>query len=56
MRAKAVPKLSEQICENLRDLGFRQSEFEAKLTALGEARATGFDTVELLFLRIPANR
>jgi DNA repair protein RecN (Recombination protein N) len=33
----------------LRDLGFRQSEFEAKVTALEEARGTGFDAVELLF-------
>jgi DNA repair protein RecN (Recombination protein N) len=49
MRARAAPKLSEQIRKNLRDLGFRQSEFEAKLTTLEEARATGLDTVELLF-------
>jgi DNA repair protein RecN (Recombination protein N) len=48
-RSKAAPKLAENIRSNLRDLGFRQSEFEAKLTALDEARATGFDTVELLF-------
>jgi DNA repair protein RecN (Recombination protein N) len=34
---------------NLRDLGFRQSEFEVKLTQLNEARPTGFDGVELLF-------
>ncbi|PZR74510.1 MAG: DNA repair protein RecN, partial [Chthoniobacterales bacterium] len=49
LRAKAAPKLSENIRANLRDLGFRQSEFAAKLTALEEARATGFDAVELLF-------
>lgn len=48
-RSKAAPKLAENIRANLRDLGFRQSEFEAKLTALEEARATGFDGVELLF-------
>ena len=48
-RSKAAPKLAENIRANLRDLGFRQSEFEVKLTALGEARATGFDAVELLF-------
>ena len=48
-RAKAAPKLSETIRRNLRDLGFRQSEFEAKLTALDEPRASGFDSVELLF-------
>ena len=49
LRSKAAPKLSENICANLRDLGFRQSEFDAKVTALEEARATGFDAVELLF-------
>jgi DNA repair protein RecN (Recombination protein N) len=49
LRRKAAPKLSENIRRNLRDLGFRQSEFEAKLTALDEPRPTGFDAVELLF-------
>ncbi|MCA1659448.1 MAG: DNA repair protein RecN [Verrucomicrobiaceae bacterium] len=49
LRSKAAPKLSENIRANLRDLGFRQSEFETKLIALEEARATGFDAVELLF-------
>jgi DNA repair protein RecN (Recombination protein N) len=48
-RSKTAPKLAENIRANLRDLGFRQSEFEVKLTALEEARATGFDAVELLF-------
>ena len=49
LRVKAAPKLSEMIRKNLVDLGFRQSEFEAKLTSLDEPRATGFDSVELLF-------
>src|SRR5438874_9126451 len=49
LRTKAAPKLSETIQRNLRDLGFRQSEFEAKLAALDEPRPTGFDSVELLF-------
>ena len=49
LRTKAAPKLSENIRRNLRDLGFRQSEFEAKLSALDEPRANGFDAVELLF-------
>ena len=48
-RSKAAPKLGEHIRANLRDLGFRQSEFEVKLTALEEARPAGFDAVELLF-------
>jgi DNA repair protein RecN (Recombination protein N) len=49
LRTKAAPKLSENIRRNLRDLGFRQSEFEAKLTRLDEPRPRGFDSVELLF-------
>jgi DNA repair protein RecN (Recombination protein N) len=48
-RRKVAPKLSENIRRNLRDLGFRQSEFEAKLTTLEEPRSSGFDSVELLF-------
>jgi len=49
LRRKAAPKLSENIRQNLRDLGFRQSEFEAKLAAFDEPRPNGFDSVELLF-------
>ncbi|MGZ4966138.1 MAG: DNA repair protein RecN, partial [Chthoniobacterales bacterium] len=49
MRAKAAPKLSAQIQENLRGLGFRQSEFEAKLSTLEEPTVHGYDAVELLF-------
>jgi DNA repair protein RecN (Recombination protein N) len=49
VRTQAAPKLSENIRRNLRDLGFRQSEFEAKLSALDEPRASGFDALELLF-------
>jgi DNA repair protein RecN (Recombination protein N) len=49
LRVKAGPKLSENIRRNLRDLGFRQSEFEAKLSALDEPSPNGFDSVELLF-------
>jgi DNA repair protein RecN (Recombination protein N) len=49
LRTKAAPKLSENIRRNLSELGFRQSEFEAKLSALDEPRASGFDSVELLF-------
>ena len=49
LRRKAAPKLSENIRRNLRDLGFRQSDFEAKLTALEEPHPNGFDSVELLF-------
>jgi DNA repair protein RecN (Recombination protein N) len=49
IRTKAAPKLSENVRRNLRDLGFRQSEFEAKLSALDEPGPNGFDSVELLF-------
>ena len=48
-RVKAAPKLAESIRANLHDLGFRQSEFEAKLTMVDQARSTGFDALELLF-------
>jgi DNA repair protein RecN (Recombination protein N) len=48
-RIIAAPKLSEKIRHNLRDLGFRQSEFEANLSALNEPLPSGFDLVELLF-------
>jgi DNA repair protein RecN (Recombination protein N) len=48
-RAKAAPKLSDNIRRNLRDLGFQQSEFEAKLEKLDEPRATGSDAAELFF-------
>jgi DNA repair protein RecN (Recombination protein N) len=49
LRVKAAPELSENIRRNLSDLGFRQSEFETKLSALDEPRPNGFDSVELLF-------
>lgn len=48
-RRKAAPKLSENIRRNLGDLGFRQSDFEAKLSPLDEPHPNGFDFVELLF-------
>jgi DNA repair protein RecN (Recombination protein N) len=53
LRAKAAPKLSDTVRKNLRDLGFRQSEFEAKLSALEEPTVTGFDSIELLFSANP---
>lgn len=49
LRAKAAPLLSKTIRANLADLGFRQSEFEAKLSPVEEPRSNGFDGVELLF-------
>ncbi len=49
LRAKAAPRLSEVVRRNLRDLGFKQSQFEARLGAAEAARSSGFDTLELLF-------
>ncbi len=49
LRVKAAPKLSENIRRTLRELGFRQSEFEARLSALDQPRPDGFDSMELLF-------
>jgi DNA repair protein RecN (Recombination protein N) len=56
LRTKAAPKLSETIRKNLRDLGFRQSEFEAKLNPLEEPNANGLDSVEFLFSANPGER
>jgi DNA repair protein RecN (Recombination protein N) len=49
LRTKAAPKLSEMVRRNLRDLGFKQSQFEARMSEALVARASGFDSVELLF-------
>jgi DNA repair protein RecN (Recombination protein N) len=49
LRKKAAPNLSDNIRRNLHDLGFRQSEFEAQLSAVDEPRPSGSDVVELLF-------
>ena len=49
LRTKAAPKLSEMVRRNLRDLGFKQSQFEARMSEAQVARASGFDAVELLF-------
>nr|MBA2743582.1 DNA repair protein RecN [Chthoniobacterales bacterium] len=52
-RGKAAPKLAETVCRNLRDLGFKQSEFEARLTPTPEPRGSGTDALELLFAPNP---
>jgi len=49
LRAKAAPKLSEMVGRNLRDLGFKQAQFEAKLAEGQTVRSSGFDTLELMF-------
>ena len=49
LRTKAAPKLSEMVRRNLRDIGFKQSQFEARMSEALVARASGCDAVELLF-------
>jgi DNA repair protein RecN (Recombination protein N) len=49
LRAKAAPKLSERVRRNLHDLGFKQSQFEVRMSEMDTARASGFDAVEFLF-------
>jgi len=48
-RTATAPKLAQSVRRNLGDLGFRQSEFEAKITPNGEPRLDGTESVELLF-------
>jgi len=49
LRAKAAPKLSEIVRRNLRDLGFKQSQFEARTSEMETLRTSGLDAVDLLF-------
>ena len=49
LRRQAAPKLCESVRRNLRELGFRQSEFQAQLSPLEQPRANGLDALELLF-------
>ncbi len=49
VRAKAAPKLAAAVVQHLADLGFRQSEFEARLVPDDEPRSHGTESVELLF-------
>ena len=49
LRAKAAPKLSEMVRRNLRDLGFKQSQFEARMSEMETLRTSGLDVVDLLF-------
>ena len=53
LRMQAAPKLAENVRRNLRDLGFRQSQFEASLSSYEQPRPNGLDTVELLFSANP---
>jgi DNA repair protein RecN (Recombination protein N) len=53
LRMQAAPKLSDSVRRNLRDLGFKQSQFEASLSTHDEPRPNGLDSVELLFSANP---
>ena len=49
LRKKAAPKLAKEISSQLRDLGFKQSSFEAPLRALPEPGPQGLEAVEFQF-------
>lgn len=48
-RLKAAPALSKAVREQLRDLGFKKSEFDIRLQPLDQPGATGLETVEFVF-------
>ncbi len=48
-RKKAAPKLAKEIASQLKDLGFKQSSFEAPLQTLAEPGAQGFESIEFQF-------
>ena len=49
LRLKAGPKLSGAVRDQLRDLGFKKSEFEIHLLQLDSPSATGLETIEFVF-------
>jgi len=49
MRQTSAPKLAMNVRRQLVDLGFRQAEFEARLSPTDEPRLIGTDSLELLF-------
>ncbi len=48
-RRKAAPKLAKEIASQLKDLGFRQSSFEAPLAALSEPGPQGLESIDFQF-------
>src|SRR5690606_36097414 len=48
-RKKAAPKLAREIASQLKDLGYRQSSFEAPLTPLPEPGPQGLEHVDFQF-------
>jgi DNA repair protein RecN (Recombination protein N) len=49
VRQTSAPKLAKNVRQQLVDLGFRQAEFEARLSPNDEPRLIGTDSLELLF-------
>ena len=49
LRLKAAPELSADVRAQLRELGFKKSEFEIRLAALAEAGAKGLESAEFVF-------
>lgn len=48
-RKKSAPKLAKEIASQLKDLGFKQSSFEAPLTQLSEPGPHGLESVDFQF-------
>jgi len=49
LRRKAAPKLAKEISSQLKDLGFKQSSFEAPLKALADPGPQGLESIEFQF-------
>lgn len=49
LRLKAAPELSAAVAGQLRDLGFKKSEFDIRLVTLDAPGAHGLESVELVF-------
>jgi len=48
-RKKAAPKLAKEIASQLKDLGFKQSSFEAPLVSLADPGPQGMESVDFQF-------
>ncbi len=49
LRAKAAPELSTDVRAQLRELGFKKSEFEIRLAKLAQPGAKGLESAEFVF-------
>ena len=49
LRAKAAPELSTDVRAQLRELGFKKSEFEIRLAKLAQPGAKGLESAEFIF-------